>query len=54
MVASRLSEDPNVAVRLFEVGGADDSVFIHAPAGVVTLVPGPFKNWAFKTVPQRA
>ena len=51
-VASRLSEDSSVTVCLLEAGGPDNSVFIHAPAGVVAMLPIPFKNWAFKTVPQ--
>lgn len=51
-VASRLTEDRNVTVCLLEAGGPDNSVFIHAPAGVVAMLPVPFKNWAFKTVPQ--
>lgn len=53
VVASRLSEDPGVSVCLLEAGGADNSVFIHAPAGVAATLPVPFKNWAFKTVPQK-
>jgi choline dehydrogenase len=53
VVASRLSEDPHVRVCLLEVGGPDKSVFIHAPAGVVAMLPIPFNNWAFKTVPQK-
>ena len=52
VVASRLSEDPGVTVCLLEAGGPDRSVFIHAPAGVVTMLPIPYNNWAFKTVPQ--
>lgn len=52
VVASRLSEDPAVTVCLLEAGGSDDSVFIRAPAGVAATLPIPFKNWAFKTVPQ--
>ncbi len=53
VVASRLSEDSTVNVCLLEAGGPDNSVFIHAPAGVVAMLPIPFKNWAFKTVPQQ-
>ncbi|MEX1165922.1 MAG: GMC family oxidoreductase N-terminal domain-containing protein [Hydrogenophaga sp.] len=53
VVASRLSEDPNTRVCLLEVGGPDKSVFIHAPAGVVAMLPIPFNNWAFKTTPQK-
>ncbi|MNY86417.1 Alcohol dehydrogenase [acceptor] [compost metagenome] len=52
VVASRLSEDRNVSVCLLEAGGNDASVFIQAPAGVAAMLPVPFKNWAFKTVPQ--
>ncbi len=52
-LASRLSEDNNASVCLLEAGGPDNSVFIHAPAGVVAMLPIPFKNWAFKTAPQR-
>jgi choline dehydrogenase-like flavoprotein len=52
VVASRLSEDPDISVCLLEVGGPDQSVFIHAPAGVVAMLPVPYHNWAFKTVPQ--
>ena len=52
VVAGRLSEDPRTTVALLEAGGPDDSVFIHAPAGAVAMLPLPFKNWAFKTVPQ--
>ena len=44
---------PAVTVCLLEAGGPDDSIFIHAPAGVVAMLPVPFKNWAFKTVPQK-
>lgn len=51
-LASRLSEGENVSVCLLEAGGPDNSVFIHAPAGVVAMLPIPFKNWAFKTVSQ--
>ncbi|MDM0104287.1 GMC family oxidoreductase N-terminal domain-containing protein [Variovorax sp. J22R24] len=53
VVASRLSEDRDVTVCLLEAGPTDSSVFIHAPAGVVTMLPLPNKNWAFKTVPQK-
>jgi Choline dehydrogenase and related flavoproteins len=39
VVASRLTEDANVSVCLLEAGGRDKSVLIHAPAGVVAMVP---------------
>ena len=53
VLASRLSEDPAVTVCLLEAGTSDSSIFIHAPAGVVAMLPIPYKNWAFKTVPQK-
>ena len=52
VLASRLSEDPNVTVCLLESGGPDSSVLIHAPAGVVAMVPTKINNYAFETVPQ--
>ncbi len=53
VLASRLSEDPRTSVCLVEAGGPDKSALIHAPAGVVAMVPTRINNWAFKTVPQR-
>ena len=52
VMASRLTEDPATSVALLEAGGPDSSVFVHAPAGAVTMLPTRFNNWAFKTVPQ--
>jgi len=52
VLASRLTEDPAVSVCLLEAGGPDKSVFIHAPAGVVAMLPTPLNNWAYQTVPQ--
>ena len=53
-LASRLSEDPSVTVRLLEAGGDGKDVLIRAPAGIVLMLPGRPKinNWAFETVPQ--
>src|ERR1019366_7797941 len=50
--AARLTEDPNVTVCLLEAGGPDKSVLIHAPAGVVAMVPTKINNYAYETVPQ--
>ena len=52
VVASRLTEDANVSVCLLEAGGRDKSVLIHAPAGVVAMVPTKINNYAYQTVPQ--
>lgn len=54
VVAARLSEDPGKKVCLIEAGGPDRSVLIHAPAGVITIMPRKNKlNWGFETVPQK-
>ncbi|CAM4008241.1 GMC family oxidoreductase [Roseateles saccharophilus] len=52
VLAARLSEDPAVSVCLLENGGPDSSVLIHAPAGVVAMVPTRINNYAYQTVPQ--
>jgi choline dehydrogenase-like flavoprotein len=52
VVASRLTEDPNVKVCLLEAGGPDKSILIHAPLGVAAILPRKISNWAFETVPQ--
>lgn len=52
VLAARLSEDPNVTVCLLEAGGPDSSVLIHAPAGVVAMVPTKINNYRYETVPQ--
>ena len=52
VVASRLTEDPKVTACLLEAGGRDKSVLIHAPAGVVAMVPTKINNYGYQTVPQ--
>jgi choline dehydrogenase len=51
-LAARLSEDPAVSVVLLEAGGRDSSVLVHAPAGVVAMVPTRINNYAYQTVRQ--
>ncbi len=51
-LAARLSEDPSVTVCLLEAGGPDSSVLVHAPAGVVAMLPTKINNYGFQTVPQ--
>ena len=52
VIASRLSEDPDVNVCLLEAGGPDKGMLIHMPAGIVAMVPTRIHNWAYQTVPQ--
>ena len=52
VLASRLSEDPNVTVCLLEAGGKDNSAFIHTPVGTVAMMPTKLYNWGFETVSQ--
>ncbi|UQA52358.1 MULTISPECIES: GMC family oxidoreductase N-terminal domain-containing protein [Vibrio] len=52
VLASRLTEDPNVTVCLLEAGGPDSSPFIHTPVGVVAMMPTKINNWGFETIPQ--
>lgn len=52
VIASRLSENPKVKVCLVEAGGPDKSVLIHAPVGVVAMMPTKINNWAYETTPQ--
>jgi choline dehydrogenase-like flavoprotein len=53
VLARRLSDDPSVRVCLLEAGGSDDTVFVQCPAGVAAILPTSFRNWAYRTVPQR-
>ena len=54
VMASRLSEDPNVSVCLIEAGGNGRDIFVRAPALVAGMISGRPKinNWAFHTEPQ--
>lgn len=52
VLASRLSEDPNIQVALLEAGQRDTNVLIHCPAGLALLAQNGQANWAFKTTPQ--
>ncbi len=53
VVASRLSEDPNVSVCLVEAGGSDASAFVQAPAGFAAVAPRGFFSWHYKTTAQQ-
>lgn len=52
VLASRLSEDPDVQVLLLEAGGRDWHPFIHMPAGLARLVHRTDINWNYHTAPE--
>lgn len=54
VLASRLSEDPEVSVCLLEAGSSHKNPLIWIPAGVIAIIPTRLKNWAFDTTPQKA
>lgn len=52
VLARRLSDDGRSKVCLLEAGPPDDIVACQLPIGAALFMPGPWRNWAFKTVPQ--
>ena len=55
VLASRLTENPDISVCLLEYGGDGKDLAVRVPAGLILLVPGkPVKlnNWCFYTEPQ--
>ena len=52
VLASRLSENPNVTVLLIEAGGPDTKQEIHVPLAFAQLQLTDI-DWQYKTVPQR-
>jgi choline dehydrogenase len=51
VVASRLSEDPNIRVLLIEAGGSMNDFWVNTPAGMAKLFGSERFNWRFKTAP---
>ena len=51
-LASRLSEDPQTTVALFEAGGDGASWVVNTPLAGLLMVPTKLNNWAYDTVPQ--
>lgn len=49
VVASRLSEDPNVSVLVLEAGGSDRTVWIQLPIGYGRTFFDPSINWMYDT-----
>ncbi|OWO92136.1 alanine-phosphoribitol ligase [Rhizobium esperanzae] len=52
VLASRLSEDPDVKVLLLEAGGGDWNPLFHMPAGFAKMTKG-VASWGWETVPQK-
>jgi choline dehydrogenase len=52
VVASRLSEDPNAQVAIFEAGARNDSLLVNWPAGYSKLQGEKFR-WEWMTAPQK-
>ncbi|MEW9310690.1 GMC family oxidoreductase [Labrys neptuniae] len=52
VLASRLSEDPDVKLLLLEAGGRDSNFLFHWPAGFARMTKG-IASWGWSTVPQR-
>ena len=46
VLASRLTEDPNISVCLLEAGGQGDSWTVNIPAACVVSLPTKINNWA--------
>jgi choline dehydrogenase len=52
VLASRLTENPDVRVLMLEAGPPDDADEIHVPAALSQLFQGPF-DWNYETIPQQ-
>jgi len=53
VLASRLTEDPNISVALLEAGGHNDKLLVNMPAGASQIFNNKNpSNWAFETTPQ--
>lgn len=53
VIASRLSENPDVSVLLLEAGGSDRHPFFHLPAGFAKMTKG-IGAWGWSTTPQKS
>lgn len=51
VVASRLSEDPNVSVCLLEAGGSGKNLFLQVPNGVYFIKGNPKYHWMITAEP---
>ena len=51
VLASRLTEEPNVTVCVLECGPPDRHPYIHIPAGFIKMLFNPAYTWQFQTEP---
>ena len=51
VLASRLSEDPQLRVLLLEAGGAERNVWIRVPSGIAKTIGNPGVDWCLMTEP---
>jgi len=51
VLASRLSEDPQLRVLLLEAGGADRNIWIRVPSGIAKTIGKPGLDWCMTTEP---
>lgn len=51
VLASRLSEEPNVSVCVLEAGPSDWNPYIHIPAGFIKTFENSSVNWGYKQQP---
>ncbi|OFA31015.1 GMC family oxidoreductase [Glaciecola punicea] len=51
VLASRLSQDPNITVCLLEAGKKDTHPAIHIPFGIALMSQLPFLNWNYESAP---
>ena len=52
VLASRLTEDPDIRVLLLEAGGRDWNPLIHVPAGLGVLVARELYDWRYRSEPE--
>jgi choline dehydrogenase-like flavoprotein len=53
VLASRLSENPDISVCLVEAGGNGDSWTVNIPCAGIISLPTKINNWGLNTVPQK-
>jgi choline dehydrogenase len=52
VLASRLTEDPEVKVLVLEAGGPDDNLYMKMPLGWRQIWRGPMHNWNYVSEPE--